>query len=561
MDITTNLKVFSSLHPNLKFLKSYNVIVKSQNSPNKVKLISGGGSGHYPAHNGFIGNGILDGAICGEIYASPSVNSVIAGILQFDKNDEVLVIIKNYTGDRLNFGLAVETAKNLHGFEKIKILVANDDCSINEEDVKKSVGKRGLAGVCLIHKIAGAMSSLNFSLKSIHSYCSNLLDSKSLRTIGFAFKEKDCKLLDIEIGKGIHGEPGVSSISEATDFSEIIEKLLEKLKVVANKKVAILINDLGATTDFCFMNFIHQFLQKLRNLNVQIERFYIGSFLTSQHTQGISVTILNVNDSEILKYLDYEVDCPAANLFKNIEIKNPVVSEFLLPESDINLNNSGVILSEIQSEFLQRCLIFSCEAIISRQTMLNQIDSILADGDTGSTLCRGAEKILENLKEQKIDLKNLKNCFQQLSVLMRNCCGGSIGVLYSIFFQRASKSFEKSCDLNCWLEALKNGVNGIMLYGKAEIGDRTMIDAMEEGVICLENYLNESSEVDLLEAVEKFTLGCDEGCYKTVEMVPKSGRSVYTGNISDQPDPGAKAVSILSRAVFEAMKFVIAKYK
>lgn len=181
------------------------------------------------------------------VFTSPSPQSILAAIFNVgDTSRGILVIIKNYTGDRLNFGLACEIARNQHNIN-VKMLIVNDDCAIDDDHVRKSVGKRGLCGVVLIHKIAGAMAADGKSLDEIYDFCNELLEQKLLRTIGFSFHVSQYnQIVDIEIGKGIHQEPGVLKLDGELNFLAIVDILAGKLKLKGvNEEVAIVFNNLG----------------------------------------------------------------------------------------------------------------------------------------------------------------------------------------------------------------------------------------------------------------------------------------------------------------------------
>jgi dihydroxyacetone kinase len=291
-----------------------------------------------------------------------------------------------------------------------------------------------------------------------------------------------------------------------------------------------------------------------------ISKILSGTFLTSLSTEGISVTLLDASDPKILEYLDDFVECPVDYLFnKKLALQSPKISCFKIPENQESSQCFGADLTESQLKLLEKCLKAASEALISNKILLNQVDGILADGDTGSTLSRGAEKILKSLEENSFNLKNLGVCLKQISHLFQDHCGGSIGILYSIFFLRASKCLQGEINPKVWLEALKEGREGIMQYGLAELGERTMLDSLNEGEKFLEKYLKESLNSEPLKPLEEFATGCKIGSQNTINMFPKAGRSAYTasGNEerkSNQPDAGALAIEIISQAICESTK-------
>ena len=316
--VYTSLCGFVKANSGLKLYENGNFVVRHDNDPNcaKVKLISGGGSGHEPSHIGYIGHGMLTAAICGDIFAAPSMTSILNCILAVgNPNSNFIFIVNNYTGDRLNFGLAKEIASTKHGYKNIKILLVNDDCSIIEENVKKSVGKRGLAGCVLLHKILGAMAELGqHTIEEIFDFGSTLLKNSQLCTLGFTFQSDRNSLRNIEIGKGIHGEPGVSTLNFSENFDTILEILLEKftMKIMPKSRIILLVNNLGGTSEFLMTLFAETLMNKFEGL-FEVERIYIGTFLSSLKQEGISVTLLELDKKrghEILTYMDYDVNVP-----------------------------------------------------------------------------------------------------------------------------------------------------------------------------------------------------------------------------------------------------------
>jgi triose/dihydroxyacetone kinase / FAD-AMP lyase (cyclizing) len=337
---------------------------------------------------------MLHSAICGDIFASPSVDKILNMILLTgDPHSNILLIVKNYTGDRLNFGLALEIAKLSFGYTSIQILLVDDDCSIDESQVQTSVGRRGLAGTVLIHKIAGAMSEQKFTREQIYQTCRSLLDNRKLITMGFSFSSTLTSLSNIEIGKGIHGEPGVLTIDKRDNFDEIIEVCYKKFEkhIPPGSHICIMINNLGGTSLHLVNVFTLQLLKKFNESNYKIEKILSGCFLSSLSQEGLSVTLLDVsqNPAEFLSYLNHAVNVPAG-LFAIDGSNASTNSESIIDETShfpseravehLNLNNF-VKNDEVGIEIAKNILTFVCEALISCEEMLNKIDSELGTFD------------------------------------------------------------------------------------------------------------------------------------------------------------------------------------
>ena len=279
----------------------------------KVGLISGGGSGHEPAHAGYVGDGMLDCAICGEIFTSPTPDQVLEAIKLADSGEGVFMVIKNYTGDVMNF----EMAKDMAEMEGINVdyIIVNDDVAV--EDSTYTTGRRGIAGTVFVHKVLGAMARSGKSLEEMKAMAEKIV--KNIKSMGMATKacinpisgkeSFDLSEEDMEIGVGIHGEPGVKQekIKTADEISkELLDHILDDYENLDGDFV-LMVNGMGQTTEmelFIVNNFASDYLKE-RNIN--IKKTFLGNFMTSMDMAGFSLTLFKVDD-EILKLLEENVD-------------------------------------------------------------------------------------------------------------------------------------------------------------------------------------------------------------------------------------------------------------
>jgi dihydroxyacetone kinase-like protein len=287
----------------------------------KVALVSGGGSGHEPSHAGFVGKGMLNAAVSGEVFTSPTPDQVFEAIKAVDGGKGVLLIVKNYTGDIMNFEMAEEMAE-LEDI-KVKHVVVNDDVAV--EDSTYTSGRRGIAGTILVHKIAGAAAEKGMSLEDVQRIAQKVI--KNIRSMGMSLSScivpaagKPSFILEedeMEVGLGIHGEPGThrEKIKEADEITkELLDKILEDIKIEEDDEVTILVNGLGATP-LMELYIMNRHLHKLLNdKNINIYNTIVGNFMTSLEMAGASITILKLDD-ELKQLLDSNADTPA---FKNI---------------------------------------------------------------------------------------------------------------------------------------------------------------------------------------------------------------------------------------------------
>ena len=294
--------------------KDYRVIV-SRKIDNQVGLVSGGGSGHEPAHAGFVGEGMLSAAVCGEVFTSPTPDQVLEGIRASDKGEGVLLVVKNYTGDVMNFDMAKELAE-MEGIEVESVLV-DDDIAV--EDSTYTAGKRGVAGTIFVHKILGAYARQGKSLQELKEIGDDLV--QRIKTIGVALTAAtvpevgkpgfELEVDELEYGVGIHGEPGYSreSLKASKDIAkELTEKLSKAFTFKENVRYGVLINGLGATPlmeQYIFMNDVKK---ELDGFNIDIAYSKVGNYMTSLDMAGVSLTMIEFSDANEINALNEMVN-------------------------------------------------------------------------------------------------------------------------------------------------------------------------------------------------------------------------------------------------------------
>ena len=311
------LEGISKAHPYiLEKVENYNII-KRKDIKNKVNLISGGGSGHEPAHAGYVGYGMLDAAVAGEIFSAPTPDQILEAIKIVKSDMGVLLIIKNYTGDILNFEMAAEMAE-MEGI-KIEKVIVNDDIAM--EDSTYTIGRRGVAGTIFIHKITGAVAEEGLSLNEVKRIAEKAI--KNTKTLGMSLGpcivpasgrasfelEED----EVEMGLGIHGEPGThkEKLKTADEHVEyMLNKILEEQKLNEKDKVAVLINGLGATPLMELYIVNRKVSNMLEERKIVIAETLVGNYMTSLEMPGFSITILKL-DTELEKYLKFKAKTPA----------------------------------------------------------------------------------------------------------------------------------------------------------------------------------------------------------------------------------------------------------
>lgn len=294
------------------------VIYRKYEGKGKVGLVSGGGSGHEPSHAGFLGKGMLSAAVCGEVFTSPTPDQVFEAIKVANQGAGVLLIIKNYTGDVMNFEMAMEMAE----MEDIKVekVVVNDDIAV--EDSTYTAGRRGVAGTVLVHKILGAAAEAGLSLEEIKELGDKVIDNT--KTIGVAISPATVPAVgkpgfeladdEMEYGVGIHGEPGYrkEKIKPSREIAnELVSRLKEEFDWKEGDHYGVFVNGLGATPlmeQFIFINDVQELLSK-QGLVFDFKK--VASYMTSIEMAGLSLTLIKLEDEQWVEYLKSPVETVA----------------------------------------------------------------------------------------------------------------------------------------------------------------------------------------------------------------------------------------------------------
>lgn len=496
------------------------VVIRADWDKSRVAVISGGGSGHEPAHAGFVGPGMLTAAVCGEIFASPSVEAVLAAILAVTGEAGCVLVVKSYTGDRLNFGLAAERARALG--RKVNMVIVQDDIAL--PDLPRP---RGVAGTLFVHKLAGAISEQGGDLDAVTAAARRAATgvmsigmSLDTCTVPGSVKEDRIPPGEIELGLGIHGEAGASRVryfgaSEA--IADAVAKLQPRMKA---GRYAVLLNNLGGTTEL-----------EMSILADGLRRSAIGpaishivgpaSMMTALDMHGFSLTLyaLSAEDEALLAAATPLRAWPGLRV-----VGAPQTSP--LPDG-----LSPLRLAPSPDPATQALLVRCCNALISAEADLNALDAKGGDGDTGSTLAGAARALLDKIDQLPLadHAKLCRALGQELSQTM----GGSSGVLLAIFFSAAG---DAASDGRGLVGALSAGLSRMQEIGGAQPGDRTMVDALRPALEALPQGLAEAARA------------ARQGANHTASLSKaNAGRAAYVGaeHLEGFVDPGAEAVARL----------------
>jgi len=496
------------------------VVVRTDWDRSKVALVSGGGSGHEPSHAGLVGQGMLTAAVCGEVFASPSVDAVLAGILAVTGKAGCLLIVKNYTGDRLNFGLAAERAR-AQGL-KVDMVVVDDDIAL-----PNLPQPRGVAGTLFVHKIAGALADRGADLEAVTGAARRIVEGvvsigMSLDTCTVPGSPKEARIPagKAELGLGIHGEAGIEQVEFST-ARDAMEMVVDRIAPhIGQGPHVALLNNLGGATPL-EMAVLAEELARSR-IGDRIRRL-VGPapLMTSLDMRGFSVSMLPVTkaDETALAAPVAPRAWPGCLAVNDIAVEP--LPDGLAPIRPLPSRNNAT------RALIERC----CAILIAAEADLNALDAKSGDGDTGSTLATAARALTGAL--DRLPLADQTQLYRAIGLELSQTMGGSSGVLLAIFFAAAGDASAAGQDV---VGALKAGLDRVQQVGGARPGDRTMIDA-------------------LFPALEGLRLGPDaaaraarEGADATARITrARAGRASYLAeeSLAGHNDPGAEAVARL----------------
>ena len=551
-------KGFVLAHPELAFNESYKIVSRKQKHQN-VALISGGGSGHEPAHAGFVGTGMLDAAVCGDVFASPSQIQVYKALQHVATDKGVLMIIKNYSGDMMNFqnGAALATDD---GIQVDYVKVADD---IAVKNSLYTVGRRGVAGTVFVHKIAGAAASKGLELQDVKAVAQKAADN--VISLGFAYSSctvpakgtPTFTLADdeMEYGVGIHGEPGIRR-EKILPSKELAQRIVDDLFLDRPNlsEVTVLVNGFGTTPLQELYVFNNDVCEHLASKGIKIYRTFVGNYMTSIDMNGASVSLLALDD-ELKTYLDAEANTPAFKMDGSsalpFEFAKKDENVTRTANTDVETHREHAVISNEQFtiENMRYVVDVMSACIIKNEVPFCELDAHAGDGDFGMSIAKGFKQLKrqwhELLQAEKMD-DFLLNC----SMIIMEHCGGASGPIWGSAFRAASKAVKDKDFLNVadFAELLQAAVKGIQTTGErsfgrgAVVGDKTLIDAL---VPCADTW---SANTDK-SFKENFVLGAQaavQGAESTKEIVARMGRAGTVGDRSlGYPDAGAHGLGVI----------------
>ena len=601
--VTDMCRGIALAHPELEFVEKYKIVKKKEIDPEKVTLISGGGSGHEPAHAGFVGTGMLDAAVCGDVFASPSQVQIYNALKLTASNKGTLMIIKNYSGDCMNFNGAGADASEDEGLNIERVFV-NDDVAVQGSSYTNDdyvVGRRGVAGTVFVHKIAGAAAQQGKDLQEVKRVAQKTIDN--LASIGFALSSctppaKGTPIFDlaedkIEFGVGIHGEPGKSTDDYAT-ADELAKKMVALLtdnaviKLKKGDEIAVIVNGFGATPQ-SELYILNASVRKLTDeLGISTYKTLVGNFMTSLDMAGASVTFLKLDD-ELKALLDYPVSAPALTwgaaddeaqaaveavraLAKAMGVANlPAHHESKKATAKAAADEKNVVYEvkgkpaygeKLNTAAMVEVIDKMADVIIENEVAFCDADK-MGDGDFGMSIAKGFRQLKTDWKSRKKG--NVGEFLLSCSEIIKEYCGGASGPIWGSAFKYAGKAAGTKeeislADLAEIMQAANTGVyeTGKRSFGKgAVVGDKTLVDALKPCADALEAAAKAGDKMKV--GLEKGAKAAVAGAEATKTVVAKLGRAGTVGEKSiGYPDAGAYGLGVIFT---ELAKFIGKKIK
>ena len=528
-------------------LEGENVVLRADLGPPgsaQVAIISGGGSGHEPAHAGYVGAGMLHAAVAGDVFTSPSTDAVLAAIRAASGPAGALLVVKNYTGDRLNFGLAAEMARAA-GIAVEAVVVADD---VALRDTVEPARRRGIAGTVLVHKVAGAASAAGLDLASVAAEARAA--AAKLGTMGVALGactvpggRPGFVLADdeMELGLGIHGEAGVRRaklLPADALVDELLDTILADLALPSGARVALLVNGLGGTPPMELAVVARRALTALRDRGLDVVRAWSGNLLTALEMPGMSLSVMAVDDARLAR-LDAPTGASAwpgsGHLGGAVRALRATAPAQAPP--DVPLTAAGLAV--------KRAALSAADALARAESRLTELDSIAGDGDLGLSMTRGAAAI-RALPETAWATPAI--ALTQMSSVLSRAIAGSSGPFYATALLRAARNLPDDPVADDWAAAFAAAVSSIGELGGAKPGDRTMLDALLPAANTLASGL--AGGTAPREAWAHAVQAARVGAAATARMHPRLGRAAYLGErVLGTPDAGAEAVVIWLAAI------------
>ncbi|MBS6101386.1 MAG: dihydroxyacetone kinase family protein [Actinomyces sp.] len=529
----------------------YGGVVRSTKTPDgKVAIVVGGGSGHYPAFAGWVGPGMADGAVAGNIFSSPSGAQAYSVAKAAERGGGVLIGFGNYAGDVLHFGQAVERLRS-EGIDARTLVVTDDVASAGEEDHLK---RRGIAGDLPTFKIAGAAAEAGLDIDEVV----RVFDKANDRTRSFGVAFSGCTLPGAKeplfhlepgrmgVGMGIHGEPGVreDEIGTSDEIAQLlVDGLIKERPEGSDNRVVAIVNGLGDTKYEEMFVLWRDIAKRLRAAGLELVGKEVGEFVTSLDMAGVSLTLVWVDD-ELLKFWQAPADTPA------FRVGNMAPAE--VDDRELNVTAEEVRVEQPGSEESQKLagevvsvLERIADLLHEKEPELGKIDAVAGDGDHGIGMARGSKAALETARRLASEGGGAATVLAGAGDSWSASAGGTSGALWGALLTAFGRVLgDEAGDANL-VDATAAGLEAVTRLGGANVGDKTMIDAFVPAVQALQEQGDWRAATD----------AARKGAESTKDLVAKVGRARPLGEKSlGTPDAGATSLAMIFEVITEYLE-------
>ncbi|PFH56562.1 hypothetical protein XA68_16329 [Ophiocordyceps unilateralis] len=575
------LRGIVSYNPSLSLDEANRVVFDGSHDEARVSLVSGGGSGHEPAWAGYVGSNMLAAAVQGDVFASPSTRQILAAVDAVPSREGTILVVTNYTGDCLHFGLATEKA-NARG-RRCRILICGDDVSVGRR--AGLVGRRGLAGQIAVLKAMGAAAGSGASLDHVY----DLGVAVSSQVVSMAATLDHCHVPgrtehgaladdEVEIGTGPHNEPGYKKLSPAPEPAELVRQLLRHcldeadadrayVRFAPGDETVVLVNNFGGMSQLEMGALVDEVLEQLsHDWKMEPVRVYAGALETSLNAPAFSLSVINITAAAAARSCRYSVDdiksffdartstCWEAVAGSQV-VCRPRRQQLVKPAPTAPKSVDPDRHLRVDAIVLDRMLRAACVSLVETEPELTRWDTVMGDGDCGETLKTGATAMLAALDRGLAKSGSVCEVLLELEDVAESKMGGTLGGILGIFFVSLRSAVEdevgrgsKASPEALWAAALSAALDSLHRYTPAKVGDRTVMDTL----IPFSEAINRSGFDDGVGAAV-------QGAEATKTMKPRLGRATYVGVGSDHgqempPDPGAWAAMVVIRALHSGLQ-------
>ncbi len=523
----------------------------------KVSLVIGGGSGHYPSYSGVVGPGFADGAVLGDIFASPSAEQVYRIARAAHGGAGVLLSFGNYAGDRLNFGVAADRLRD-EGIDTRIVYVTDDLASASPEDKDK---RRGIAGTFTVYKIAGAAAEEGADLDEVE----RLMRAANAATYSFGVAFDGCTLpgadqplfhVDdgkMDFGLGIHGEPGISSAAwmpSAQLAARLVDSVLAERPQDADGRAAVLLNGLGATKYEELFALYGEISELLDQAGVRLVEPEVGELVTSLDMAGCSLSVTWLDD-ELERLWTAPADTPAFR--RGQAVRNERFTErHVGTESTTTADETTASEASLAAAATVRLVVEAISSTVEEhKTLLGEIDAVAGDGDHGIGMSRGAKAAADAAGAAT---GGVQSVLSAAGAAFGDKAGGTSGILWGLLLENVGRCLgnDEAVTTPRVAEAVRTSAERLQAFSKAELGDKTMLDSLFPFVERLEAEVQGGAR--LAPAWQAAARACVEAAEATAPMVPRIGRARPLAERSvGTPDPGAISLGLIVTSIGEVL--------